>query len=186
MEFKRSGFVYQVAYGLRSPDNYPMQTNLCRLFWRFVLMLFPWVFLVCFSVVFAIVSYSYGVFFASKPTIFDFTEDREKRASNAAFVPYKHWPTVAGKRIYPIWVIAAAYVIHALLTTDVADSVGHSVGNVVSLMADYFPIVFSVIGLTIIVVYTIGTIRKSEWLTLVKGYIKAKKEKVCPIVRFVD
>lgn len=178
MEIKKSGFVYQVAYGLTDEHELPYEVSLCRLFWKFMGMFF-----VGWPIIGIIVGISFvvGFFFARRAAFF--AGDPKSYLT----IPYKVWPrTASGKRIWPIWFVLGGGALWLLSATT------KSVASTVSAVKTLFilKIIGTVAVVLIIVWLAVGFFHsfffQSEAWQLAKAYCKAKKEKVCPIIKVVE
>ena len=181
MKICKKGFVYKVAYVLSSKP--PERTNLCRLFWRFILFFFVvWPLVVTLITIITITQLICAPFlflFTRRPIFFGFFE-RELRIS----VPFKKWPKIFGKRVWPIVPLSIAGLIYliSLMSAATWKSTGvyslWILGGAVAILITMF--------LVMIIVELLKGTRKSESWQLFSGYIKAKKNRVCPIVEIVE
>lgn len=191
MKIKKKGFVCQVAYFWGKDFQIPDQTNLCSLFWRFVLNIIPVgiMFTVIFSIAGVILSMAsvFGFLFAKRPG-----EVRSTTPDGWGMVDYKRWPTIKGRRIYPIWILAFAlgwlirdpillslrWIFACLSSSEFWMPVGLIFGVIVAIILLVIVVVFLRLGFE--------KVLASETGQLCLGMIKAKKEKFCPIVEIVD
>lgn len=192
MNIKEGDFLFKVAYGLTKKDDIPSRVNGCRLFWRIVFMLIiAWpILLICIAFVVAFVlgfTFIFGFFVAKRPAVLS---KEEVSQADLLMTPYKHWPTVKGKRIYPIWLVVAAVAVYyspsiVSVLVDVSSATAASVSINFWWLITRIGGAFIGIVLACVIVYTIGAIRKSEWLKLTKELISAKKQKICPVVNII-
>lgn len=180
MEISKSGWVYKVAYSGLAPAS----TNLCAFFWKFMVMLFlGWPLIGVFFVIYYLVitvGFVGGFFIAFRPAVFD--EDDFKTRN--LMINYEKWPSVKGYRLLPIY-----FVVPALLTWFLPE-----IWAFLILPPTMFAVsaiglaIFS--GVVLIWMANGGLLKKlsrsSETYQLVKDYLVARKQKVCPIVRFKD
>lgn len=175
MEIKRSGFLYQVAYGLSLNDVNRSDVSICRFFRRFVLMLclaWPLVVVVA-CVMFAVVGFA-GFFFARRPPLFSEMED----GVAPLFVRYKKWPEVGGRRIYPFWFALVGVVAFYF------SSVEKMFLGIV--MPETFWMVAAAAVAGIAVFSVIAVVGRSESFVLLKELFSAKKQKICPMIKIVE
>lgn len=175
MKIKKNGWVAKIAYGFTSGRNIPENTNLCKLFWRTLFMLFiGWPFILALLVVAVAAVYFIGFFVASRPTL----------GMDSDFAPIKKWPKIMGHRIWPTSIISLCilvFVIWHLLPLAIAAVIGWLSANM-SIAAMIFVGAFLVIALG----YAIKRFFRSELWKLARAYMSAKKQRFCPIVEFVD
>ena len=176
MKISRKSFVYRMAYD--GSVDAPRTVSVCGLFWRFLftlLVLYPCtlilsVFIGILWTICTIVSYFRCFFMATHGNNFFKTDSYEP------YKPYKHWPTILGHRVWPITVLGIAYFIF-LLVEFPKDFLVSAV------------LLFGLVTLAALVIFFINgipAIRKSDAFKLAKAYIKAKKERVCPLIRVTD
>jgi MFS family permease len=169
MELSKKSFFCKVAYLVTEDDKIPAQTSLCKLSWRFVLNLFIVLPIVC--VVVALL-WTCAFLFARRLT---FCEGDSKKD---LFTPYKRWPKVGGYRIWPLWFFWAFFLY--LFPGGMVPATA-IVGCIV-----VFIILFAFACM--------GYDRLKERLpsqrqkepSVFMEYIRAKKQKVCPIVSIKD
>ncbi len=160
VQIDKKGFVFKVAYGLNcySPDS----KSLCLLFWKFVFMVFlGWPAFILYVIVAALFLF----LFAHRLGFFKGEHFDESYR-------FKNWPEIHGHRIWPVIfvlpVLAYYFPNYVFAPVAIAAFVGFAVSISLGVLFGWF---FSV---------------NNEVGTLFVSYIKAKKEKVCPIVEFVD
>ncbi len=184
MKIKRGGFVCQVAYFWRKDWQVPDQTNLCNLFWRFILNLIPvsiiYLFVTCIALVILAFASLVGFLFAKRP---GFDSNNKKME----MVDFKHWPVVKGRRIYPIYILAFALV--WLLRHYIVGGGGLILTALGSTMFwAFIGILLAIILLVILIIFLKIGVKKmiaSETGQLCIGMIRAKKQRFCPIVEIV-
>jgi hypothetical protein len=104
---------------------------------------------------------------------------------------YKHWPVVMGKRVYPIWILAFGL---GCLIRDYIFLPFIKLGEfLLGLVHDplfwssLYYIFLALSALVLIVFLRIGLVGvcKFESCQLFFGMLKARKQKICPIVEIV-
>lgn len=202
MEIKRNSWMYKVAYGFEAKK--PKRTNLCSFFWKFVLMLLGgWpLALIAMGVFFAlgvvvvfitfISGFFAGFFVGYRPSIYE-GESRKK-----FWIPYKKWPKIKGYRILPIYFVLPVLVYFAVNVLDWTAlwimlsglpaailSMIFGMLGVLSFLAIAAIIFLLMAGIVWGVVALFDRFFKTGIGTLIKEYVKAKKRKVCPIIKFI-
>ncbi|HEX8974569.1 MAG TPA: hypothetical protein VF817_03730 [Patescibacteria group bacterium] len=187
MKIKKEGFVYKVAYGLSG--GCPRKTNLCKLFWRFLLMFFigwPIVGIAycaihfIFYIFFPAIGYTLGFWIAHRPPVFkgDYKGD--------SLIPYDKWPTIKGWRVYPIYGVAVAFILFNPKDTMM---VGRSTIVGIAKHTVFSGFFWSwVAGVAVFVILLCMTkaVKKSETYKMFVEFAKAKKQKICPTVEIVE
>lgn len=171
MTISRKGFVYRVAYPRWWSNHQPETISLCKLFWRFLMILFvAFPIMVVVNVFMAVMMFfiAYRV-----PNFFTEYSDFTHRA-------YRNWPTIRGHRVWPISLVPVGLLIWGILK-DPADM--EFLGIVIVGIA---AIVAVACGIIFFFMEGIPAIRKSEMGQLVREYFKAKKQKICPLIRVTD
>lgn len=163
-------FMYRTAYGLN--EYPPEEVTKCGLFWKFVFMFFiMWPFLFIILGISMGLGYAVGFFVASKP-----------KFPSGRLVYYGRWPKIKGHRIWPITVLAI--IITLLSFYEIIFS--SAAKTAVAFGASHFNLI--IIGLVasgvIAAVFANRYLR--EVINLSVDYLKAKKNKVCPMIKFVD
>lgn len=188
MKIKRGGFVCQVAYFWRKKGHIPDQTNLCSLFWRFLLNLIPVAILLsivcCVLLVVWGLAYFFGFLFAQRPYL-------DAKKNEWEMVYFEHWPVVRGRRIYPIWL--SAFCLGWLIRDYILELGGWtfivlSSSNFWLAVGLLLLAVLAIILLVVVIVFLRLGFKKaiaSETAQLCLGMIKAKKQRFCPIVEIV-
>lgn len=185
MEIKKGSFVYKVAYGNTKKYKIPNQTNLCRLFWRFIGMFFVvWPILgLLYGILVTVLSVA-GFLVAHRLTLF-----KGDSHTDNLFIPIKHWPQMREHRVYPIVVLLIAGVAKSLIFWYQA--IGYASWVALIAVAKFFVsnIVLSIIGSIIAVmlaIFLVHSFLKTETGRLFKSYVAAKKQKVCPLINIVE
>lgn len=183
MYLQRGGFIDRVAYGYRGADK-PAQTNLCKLFWRFLLSLFivwPSHILVVLPLAYTIegLCFVFAFPFAMRPRVF------KQDGKGSAFVPIQHWPKRDGQNFKPIWPMLAiaagvglwfaGVALYSVRLAILAFLTNHVTWTVANAMV-----------FTVLLVWLIRGLSKSGTFAFVAAYVSAKKQRVCPTVTFVD
>lgn len=177
MKLKKNSRIANIAYGLG--PKCPEHTNLCKLFWWTLFMLFMgWPVSLLLIAVALSVAYSIGFFMASKPTI------GMKSESEKAFVPIEKWPKIMGHRVWPINVIGLCAVVY--VAWQYVPTAAMAVTGWLSINVSMAMMIFAGALLSIALGYAIRKFFESELWESAKAYISAKKQKICPIVEFVD
>lgn len=172
MEIKKGGFVCQLAYLFRENKEIPSQVNGCQLFTRFIFFGVFAIFLLCVGAILFVI----GLPFAARPSLCD--DDN----TTAVWVHYQSWPRINGHRIYPLWPILTLWMLSNLSATQ-AVMIGVLHATIFS--TTFWLIIGSFVALIVVVMIRIA-IKESETVDLVREFIKAKKQKVCPIVKIVE
>jgi hypothetical protein len=190
MILDRSSFVVRTAYAF---GRIPERTSLCQLFWRFVLvglLLSLWnvLKLIGFIIVCAANATFFipGLFFGVKPVFHKPMWDPNTK-QDEPLVLYERWPRVGGHRVIPAAVILAFVVgwkIGGSLMGVEISNPGYWVNVGVSFLvgAKYAAIIAAGV-----LTFIMGDrARRSETMQFLKAWLKAKKERVCPIVEIAD
>lgn len=208
MVLKRDSLVFKIAYGVTDKKKVPDQTNICRLFWRCFSLSVSWfivgIVLLALSLVAIPLALAVGtgvlllfllilagglIFFGYRPDssfrelLVDLLDD------GIEFIAIERWPKVRGRHLMPIWLYLAGALGYfsptvarsgASLFTRAASAVWHTGEGAV---------VIVLIGVTIALSLLVGLLvwgwRQfwgSDFGKLTSAYLKAKKEKLCPIV----
>lgn len=158
MVLKRGGFLFNIAYGL--DKRKPCSDNLCRFLGKLIAMLlFVWptyLMLRAFLFVMFVIITIIGLLFTMRLPI---NENEEKIADGLLMVQFKRWPTIRGHRVWPISLLALIVGWWSLIKL----------------------ILFAPMVLLVMIVVIISS---SEIRRVVKGYLEARKEKICPMVNF--
>jgi len=194
MEFKKNGFLYKIAYGFNDNDNMPTKTNLCRFFWKTISMFFlGWpIILILLSIfeVFVIFWVIPICFLFAKYPMGMITYLVSNKGINLE--NFKTWPKIGGHRIYPLWIIPPLFII--IIVMAKFQSFINSVSEIGYALTSRETIIFYarlgiVVGVVILLIgLCIGfcALFHSETWKLIRGYISAKKKKICPMVEFVE
>jgi len=213
MEISKKSLVVKIAYGWRPTfitktkegiwetniPKLPNHTNLCPFFWRFILSLFViWPIVIIFSwiILRGVCSLVTIPLFASRPTLAWY--DPNNGETPHPFKPINTWPRFRGKRILP-GVLLGLLVASGIITMGVVVA-----GKIICEEASTFwiPGIIQIVSnpgvqmLTTVILLFFTTIflyfwlsnkiQETSWFILFKIYIKAKKEKMCPIIKFTD
>ena len=175
IKIKKDSFLYEVAYGLFTHP--PQYTNICRFCFRFVWMfLINWPIVIIFvSILFAVL-FTIGFPFASRPGI-------GRGEINTDYFPYKKWPEIKGHRIFPIYflLLFALYYFRSAFSGPW------------ELLVGFFTLMITNIGLSsigtslgiVLLIYGFKLLSRTEAYQLTQDYLKAKKQGICPMVKFV-
>ena len=191
MTFKHNGALHRFAYNW-DPDSRrakPARTDGCRLFWRSLFALFlAWPCVIGGRIVGWIVRIVFAVpafiLFGARPAgpswrFFD------QEAPSLPFVPIKWWPRVKGLRILPggIILVAALLAVVVIAICLVVITTVH-VTAVIFFTSRIGEVVFGLLVLGGVYGIVYAVYRNTEAWQVVRGFVKAKKEKFCPIVEF--
>ncbi len=176
MQLKKNSFVAYVAYDnpLGTGPRVPTHTSICPLFWRFLFgLLIKWPIGVIVGVVLLTLASAVGLLLSHR-----IATTQESESYGKSFVPIKKWPTLRGWRLQPWWLIVA-WVLWAK-----------------------WPLLLEIFKLAVIpgmilvgvLLFSSATdndhmsqsLKKSSIYQLVSGRLRAAKERVCPIVTFVE
>ncbi len=198
-----AGFVYRTAYPF---DNKPLRVDLCLLPWRFVafglsrllLSLFTWVFFIGFGVVVAwgvhVILLLFGQTFERRrsmvdPYIVGAGLLNRLTALNYEPVPME-LPVIAGKRVLPIYPIVAVAI--AWAAWHMGPAIGEMIVsgalvilNALVAIAQSFWLPFLIFIVALFATMVFRKFLRSEASMLFIAYLKAKKEKICPILEVV-
>ncbi|HEY4511691.1 MAG TPA: hypothetical protein VJH55_02520 [Candidatus Paceibacterota bacterium] len=171
MELDKSSWIFKVAYGLDEKYDRPQQVSLCLLFWRFwTHLLFWWPIGIVVMTTLIVATSTVGFFFGYRPST----------AKGEDFYVQYPLPRVFGLRLWPIsliTLIATAYYLPGI-TMRTVEWVSSAPKNI-NLSTFWWITGFLLCSfLTRMVWKFLGT----ETWKMCKEYVKAKKQKVCPIV----
>ncbi len=183
MQLKRNGFVYKVAYDWSSNDTY--ETSVCTLFWRFLFGFFvvwPLGLLLIFGLILP-----WGVLaLAAVPSFSGETDE--------LYVPIKKWPLkIGGNNISLGMILLAAMVLWMLAIPPLSLMKGASVDTSVWML--YGAVMGTILwmflvggGVVLLYKATKDRVERNDggFTSLLLAYIRAKKQRVCPKVEFVD
>jgi hypothetical protein len=177
VQISKDSFVYKVAYGYEKEYNRPASGSLCSLLGHFflsLLILTPSNFLLnlALGVVFGFFGLLSGYRLALK-------DDGPK---NDIFVKIEKWPTIQGHRALPIVIIPALGFVTGLtwLLILVRSDL------LALLMNPFFWFATSAVITLTLLTWGIRSFLRSESYSIFRAYLKAKKDKVCPLVTFVS
>ena len=202
MDIQRYGFWHEL--GFETPLLDPVmrgEMSLCIFVWRCVFgLLIGWpliglknAFIWCLIGIAAVVVTPVAFLFAHRIPVL-------KSDTTPKFtVPIKNWPLVGGHRILPIWFVGVAYVAacgfgirhiciesYAFVTSgELTTVLGLVDPYTVSMIMFLVGVIGIAAGLIIIPNMIINKAVRSEGWKILVAYIKAKKDKVCPMVKAV-
>lgn len=179
MKIRENGFVWKIAFNWHSKQP-RRKVSVCKVFWHFILGLFIlWPLILLFLIIMLCIVNTFGFFMTHRANF-------PKTKGTDVTIPYKHWPTVLGHRVYPIAIIIPAGIIYFIYATW---------GRWIQLFKDVLrPIVdkggtiFLVISGIVLLVLVIIGLRKfwhSEVGLLFREYSSAFHRKVCPYVDII-
>lgn len=179
MEIKRDGILYGIAYGLC--EKKPMETSLCKLFWRIPFCLVGWIFVIIVAIAFILLVSIMGFLVSKRFPVF--TDDKKGDKRGEILVDFERWPTLRGYRIYPIVVAGIALAIWQYDYT--LNTIGYYAVDVVAVYWLGILLALGIMVAFVFLVVLLGAVLETETYKLIKEYLKAKHEKVCPKVKFV-
>lgn len=174
MEISKKSWIYRVAYWHLFEEHRPDDANLCRFFWRVVLS----VFILSPIFLFLAAVAEIVVFLFAHRCNFDAKE------GEILFKPFNHWPRIGNHKVYPITL--APLILVVLYWKEIKTLLHYPI-----VMTTTYPI-----ATLMVVVVWIGM--WLAWLTygfakrrpgigqIIRAYIKAKKDRVCPMIKFVE
>lgn len=166
MKLKKDGWIAVIAYCGES--RVPEKTSLCKLFWRFIGMLFI---VIPIGVIGILLGFVIGFLIGYRPI----SDEGE-----ILFEPYKRWPSIKKFRILPIYgiIIYGIFVIWPLIQPWLLFFVGAAL---------LFSFLFTVvIGVLMALDWFKENADDSEVYQMIKTFLKNKKQKICPEVWFVE
>lgn len=188
MTIKRSGFLCKLAYGhiFSYTKEPPKMTNLCKFSRRvFFSVLFAWPITIIFSTFLITIGTAFTFLFGYRLNLFN-----EEKFAKEAFVPIgklnKFPPIII---LFCAWVIFCTYHVYDIwpikLTLNSLDAA--AIGTIFSLLMLTF--LFFLAKYCSLVDYKkdkkTGAIthKQYEFIGLIKAYLRAKKERVCPMIK---
>ncbi len=185
MQISKKGLIYCLAYFYgKEPQG---TTNLCNLFWRFVLGSFLATILVIIFGSLVSLGFIIGFFFAARPSIF-----KEDHLDETPMTSYNRWLKIRGHKVFPIFFVILGLLIKSFLTLPMATILWmlEVIGVIVGVLAAIFFVFFAAVSMPKLFRMARHFLSKKTQeiptYQLVKEYIKAKKKRVCPIVTIVD
>lgn len=155
MRLKKKGIVAEIAYGWLSHEV-SARTNICPLFWRFVLCLLFCVLAIVVVPLFFVI----GFFIGGRPSVL-------KGDDPAKFLtPYRRWPKIRGYRIWPVLVIGVPL---AFWCSPV-----------------FSACILTAIGILSVLIWFWKKLGNWEPVIFVKDFLVSLKKRVCLDVEFVD
>jgi len=177
MEIKKDSRIYKLAYGIFD-DNVPTQTTLCKLFWRCILMtVVAWPFFVLLYAIFTTVIILRDLLIPMRP----------EEYSDFKVITFTDWPEITTKsgnkkRIYPIWIVLELTVVYYFAKLLLSQDANAS--YILSIITLATVIVILALTALVIAICIFIKLRDSQITQLFIAYLKAKKQKVCPIIVF--
>ncbi len=186
MELRKDGLLYKIAYFFHKEEEYPNKANTCRFFWRVIFMSVTVPVFAIFVYIIICCVFFIGFFFAARPTVFKSDSKVE------VMVLYKKWPTVYEHRIMPIILvcIAGAGWLSFTYSAEIMSNLFALSNTAMTLFSRAFSesVFLWTMGAVVTLTFFIYKMRKFRGTgahKLLKEYIRAKKERFCPIVHFV-
>lgn len=169
--------MFRIAYAFTKKEQLPKQTTLCSFFWRLVAM----------AIGLALLNFmAWTVFFGiAIPLAFLVAGHKLALDGEDFFVPIKRWPKFRGHHIWP-----GAVLLIGAASTIVSFGIWR-IGHLIPLLIAWLetnielPFVFWGTLVVMIPILTVIGFRKfteSSAGQLTRDYLRAKKEKVCPII----
>lgn len=178
-ELKRSGMIFKIAYGWTPEENIPSQISLCKLFWR-VVWVTPLVWLFLFPLSWLIVSILFVLSFlwnGTRPGVL-------KGDGHQGFIEIRRWPTLRGLRLSPGLLIIIVALLHFVWRNR--EKLSSAGGQLFKEFAPGLIFLGYVIGSVCLVVLSslaLSYFSNSEAWRLFKAFLRARKERVCPILK---
>lgn len=185
MTIRKDGFVCRVAYnhplfGAKKP---PEKTSLCKLFWRFLLLGFlGWPLTYTFYTVIMTAFLCIAFFFAHRPTL----------KGSVLFVPIK-WM----HGFWPFWPALVCWYVYSIRTVWTSGFRTKGMTEPLNIFLSEGTVVLTSCFLAIVIIGAscagIAHLWKKgetvqvkpsewEWVKISRAYLKARKQKICPIV----
>ena len=197
---KKGGFVCRVAYGNESSP--PVNTNLCKIFWRFLFMFFIYwpynglkkiaqvLLVLCGTIIACFVIailFIFSFLFAKRPTCLK----KDETGNKGAFIAYEHWPRIRGRRVYPIWIVTGILiVVYHKWIIFFAAALPSALWSADPMYSKELWIVLAIsvsaLAVLIGIYHALKKIKNSEVWMLLKESIKAKKQGLCLPVEIVE
>ena len=168
-EIEKRSLLYKFAYPL---PNHDRQTSLCAFIPRCVYSLFviwPFLILAMIMLLLSLAVMAFGASLFGRKIDIDGSSD---------FYPIEKWPKPFGIRAWPF----------LLILVFIAMTVIYSLQNYLLglLFNKIFWIVLLVLGFIVTFVLLLAVLTKSKIYMLFKEWIRAKKNKYCPVIYFVN
>ncbi len=175
LKFKKKGVLYKIAYYDTGMGYvfYPSRSNLCNFFWRIVwkiALLCCLGFVIALVFTFLIVLSPFGLLFGLRPGL--------RKVDMNPFVPIQLWPKPFGVRCWPLLLMILIGVVWFFY------SIRYDLLLVFSSYIFWMVIGILAILFTAFLIYSY--LVQTETHQLFWAWLKAKKDKVCPLVLFVD
>ena len=189
MQLDKKSRLYRFAYYNTPEKREPSKASLCRFFWRIVGMALLTVIYVIIVLVFGILFYLTSILvliFGGLRPIWLFSKDDREKEQPSPWKTISWWPRWRGHYVVPIVVLSPFIGVAALasLLYWVLPALVRGVAVVYD-SSLYSMIFFGILVAILVVVGLLFFFNSDAW-QLTKAFIKAKKEKICPIINFVD
>ncbi|MDP3901405.1 MAG: hypothetical protein Q8Q37_00305 [bacterium] len=175
MTLRKKGFLFRYAYPWAwvFVAKAPARINLCRFFWRCVILApLQWM-LAPIILVFIGTCCALGFLFGYRPNT------GGKVSSSEPLVAIQKLPHLFGMRILPIYLILPGMLMFGIFTSPTFSEI--------ALDFLLFVCVIAGVVVTIIIISTIvGWLWNLEVRRTIRAWVAAKKEKICPIIEIVD
>lgn len=179
----RNGFLFRYAYWFKAKKRRPETVSLCRLFWRLVFITLLGMPL--WWLVWAPFGLAVGFPFAHRPRFLESdgcTDSRNDFPSAEpwdALVPYRHWLRIKGSRILPLPLLLGSFAVWRLgtHTNELKWAGGIVLGLIMA--AILLIVIFSLLP------EVTNRALETESGRLAKDWVKAKKQRVCPLYKVV-
>jgi len=172
MQVSRRGLLYKIAYGYRGELNQPNQSNLCQFFRAVIGGVLLWVFVILLEAIVFTVITPIAFMAGYKPT---------RMGDWPLSKPMSFQPKI--KKIWKVIGTILLFSIVGLFCLGILWLLGSWIfGSVIESLVGR-AIVISIFS--ILIAWTAWRLwRKTETYQVIKTYIRAKKDKVCPIIEF--
>jgi hypothetical protein len=184
-ELKRKKILfYLTGYGLQKPENVPSHTNKCRLFWRTVGMILVGWFAVAIYYTLGLIAGLVGLaILVGIGVLFCGHRPGWKEKDPEMFMPIfgPRWPKIGGKPVWPVFVYIPTLLAYWVWThtSAIYEFFVELWGFITQPVVVSFTFTVLFLGVVFVV---IGSARKADWWLLFRDYLKARKEKFCPII----
>lgn len=185
IKFKREGFVYKVATTFQDKGREKDYHNGCELFRDFVLSGLGLVAALMVIVLVYVFMFVIGFFVGERPPFSRKEFELMPKSKTLLLIEYKHWPVVAGRRVYPIVVLFGLFVFWILGLAGT--SLYEDRAIIADLLSDSsaLTVIAGSCGIGLIS-YGVLEFRKSETWALTKANITGFFSGLCPSVEIVD
>ncbi|MAG12547.1 hypothetical protein CL630_01915, partial [bacterium] len=181
--------LYKIVYYFWDKKNEPTgQINICKFIRDMVLGGLTWIFMGIAALIAS--PFLLAMFLMLLVTMFSFgwrliylnvisLNDRQK------FVRCSRWPNIKGYRILPIYFVPPVFLFYfgSVIVSSISN-VAVNVGNAV--VSSWGLAIVGTVAVLVLVCWGIYRFTKSELYKLLKVFLAAKKEKICPMITIVE